>query len=570
LITGQSEEVVEQMGNLSLGSTVKGDEETVPKLDPGKDSQEAVAAVASNTAKASEDGKYPEKDSKIEKTPHLPPVNGEVLRTAAERHRQGQMVPALHQLLTTGELLFPVLLEEQGEGGASRMAGGVHLVFRTLRRRVYGILFNEHHRVFTQGRQEEELVMAKAKVSEIAKKLAAVKPDSIVLKNKEPRPEKEVLGERLEAASAVLDQLVKAMGPAGPGQAVIKEWLPYSRYMQADMVTPLALDWPVPTVQRLWFATGVEDKQRRLRAFLSVMGADNPLMLQTAHVPQHLLLMATVLRYIMRQTELLRKPELDSFLITAFSPELMDADYLARSKLDLLTPRGVQLATLFMEGVEMALLANDACGAPVPFLMCCPWLFFDGKLFHSKLRHAVSASNLLEMCDHRMELVVKVERMRRAILEGLLPEFSAYNVPPAMMHQNMNMGNSMNMNMNRNMGMNMNMNMGMNRNMAMNMNPWGPNTRGMGGPGGLMARGGQLVVAGSVVGQWGANWGRGGPMGAGHQRDLTQQRMRGNRGGRKVREKEEEVRKENEKIKILTKEKTGKENLEEADVVVES
>ena len=67
-------------------------------------------------------------------------------------------------------------------------------------------------------------MMAKAKVSEIAKKLAAVKPDSIVLKNKEPRPvmmmneiierlqdmiqEKEVLGERLEAASAVLDQLV--------------------------------------------------------------------------------------------------------------------------------------------------------------------------------------------------------------------------------------------------------------------------------------------------------------------------------------------------------------------------
>ena len=155
--------------------------------------------------------------------------------------------------------------------------------------------------------------------------------------------------------------------------------------------------------------------------------------MQTSHVPQHLLLMATVLRYIMRQTDLLRKPELDSFLITAFSPELMDADYLARSKLDLITPRGVQLATLFMEGVEMALLANDACGAPVPFLMCCPWLFFDGecdskvvlqfyyivsvgKLFHSKLRHAVSATNLLEMCDHRMELVVKVERMRRAIL----------------------------------------------------------------------------------------------------------------------------------------------------------
>ena len=39
-----------------------------------------------------------------------------------------------------------------------------------------------------------------------------------------------------------------------------------------------------------------------------------------------------------------------------------------------------------------------------------------GKLFHSKLRCAVTATNLLEMCEHRMELVVKVERMRRAVL----------------------------------------------------------------------------------------------------------------------------------------------------------
>jgi hypothetical protein len=86
----------------------------------------------------------------------------------------------------------------------------------------------------------------------------------------------------------------------------------------------------------------------------------------------------------------------------------MDTEGLSRLKLDLLTARGVQLATLFMQGFEMALLANDACGAPVPFLMCCPWLFFDGKLFHSKLRRAVMAQNLLEMCGHDMQLVVKV------------------------------------------------------------------------------------------------------------------------------------------------------------------
>ena len=316
--------------------------------------------------------------------------------------------------------------------------------------------------------------------------------------------------------------------------------MPYNKYQQAELVSPTCLSWSVPTVQRLWFGTGLEDKQRRLRAFLSVMSSDSPLMLQTNHVPQHLLLMATVLRYIMSQNNILRKPELDAFLVTAFSPELLDADYLARMKLDLVTSKGVQLAALFMEGVEMALLANDACGAPVPFLMCCPWLFFDGKLFHSKLRRAVSAKNLLEMCEHRMDVVVKVERMRQAILEGLVPEICNPPIPALM--NNMGMGGMRNMGMGGMGPVGMgNMNSGMGpgwvgqfNGRGFNFNNGGPMRFGghMGG-GGLVARGGQLVVAGSVVGQWGANYG------GGAQKLATGQRVRGNRGGKKNREKKE-------------------------------
>jgi hypothetical protein len=36
--------------------------------------------------------------------------------------------------------------------------------------------------------------------------------------------------------------------------------------------------------------------------------SDTPLMLNTSHVPQHLLLMCCVLRYIMTQNTVLRKP----------------------------------------------------------------------------------------------------------------------------------------------------------------------------------------------------------------------------------------------------------------------
>lgn len=69
----------------------------------------------------------------------------------------------------------------------------------------------------------------------------------------------------------------------------------------------------------------------------------------------------------------------------------------------MLTTRGVHLGTLFMQGVEHAIFVNDACGAPVPWGMCCPWMFFDGKLFHYKLLKATNNNQLLDICDGQVE-----------------------------------------------------------------------------------------------------------------------------------------------------------------------
>lgn len=511
LLSEETEKTAERLANMVLSD----EKETKVKVDnennSSKDNDAAVEAVVNNNVKPSEDGKYPNKDKKNKQKEKacIPTVNSEVIKTAMERHRQAHMSPYLYNLLTSGEIMLPVLMEEEGGD-----LPNIHLVFRDLRQRVYGILFNLHHANFTRQKFEEEVTSSKRKVEEIAKKLAKVKPDSLVMKNGEPRSEREFLNEKMEAQTAAMNQLTEARPPDSAEKIIIREWTPYNRYQEPDTVSPLPLSWSVPTVQRLWFGTTVEDKQKRLRAFLAVMSSDTPMMLNTSHVPQHLLLMASVLRYIMSQNNVLRKPELDAFLVTACSPELCDPEYLAKMKLDLVTTRGVQLASLFMEGVEMALFANDACGAPVPFLMSCPWLFFDGKLFHSKLRRAVGAKNLLEMCDHRMDIVMKVERMRTAILEGLVPD---YNKPiPNLLA----------------MG-------GMNRPMGP---MWSNNNRVFGGPfpGGPMGagRGGQLIVAGSVVGQWGTNYGQtrgwAGPATG-----------RGTRGGKKNKEKKlEEVKKE--------------------------
>lgn len=68
--------------------------------------------------------------------------------------------------------------------------------------------------------------------------------------------------------------------------------------------------------------------------------------------------------------------------------------------------RGVQLASLFMSGVDTALFVNDVCGQPLPWDHCCPWGFFDGKLFQSKLAKATrDRAALLDMCEGQVQIL---------------------------------------------------------------------------------------------------------------------------------------------------------------------
>ena len=74
----------------------------------------------------------------------------------------------------------------------------------------------------------------------------------------------------------------------------------------------------------------LDDKKRRLRAFLSCLHADTALMLNPEYVPQHLLILACVLRYIMAASQgtILQKQELDAFIVQAFAMEMTNPNYL--------------------------------------------------------------------------------------------------------------------------------------------------------------------------------------------------------------------------------------------------
>ncbi|KAG8554739.1 hypothetical protein GDO81_003878 [Engystomops pustulosus] len=301
-------------------------------------------------------------------TPPLPPVAPEVLRVAEHRHRRGLMYPYIYHVLTKGEIKLPVCIEDECNADLPPAA----ILFRPARQYVYGVLFS----LAETQRRLERLAMRR----------------------------------RL---------------PVDVPPVIIKEWSAYKGKspQTPELVSALTFrEWTCPNLKKLWLGKAVEDKNRRMRAFLACMKSDTPSMLNPANVPTHLLLMCCVLRYMMQWPggRILLRHELDAFLAQAVSSQLYEPDQLQELKIEKLDTRGVQLAALFMSGVDTALFANDACGQPVPWEHCCPWIYFDGKLFQSKLiRAGREKVPLIELCDGQAEQAAKVEKMRQSILEGI-------------------------------------------------------------------------------------------------------------------------------------------------------
>ncbi|XP_044580080.1 constitutive coactivator of PPAR-gamma-like protein 1 homolog isoform X2 [Cotesia glomerata] len=435
---------------------VKTDDEQ-PAAEPavnGKHSNLSTSSPNSNSSSSVTSPSHPTTGQAkvIDKPVSIPTTVPEVMRTASERHQKGLMSPHIYQILATGEIKLPVLLEDENQ----QEFPSIHVIYRPVRQMVYAILFNLHHQIFMATKNKEKGDNEKIEVPDI----------------------------------------------------VIKEWV-WSKtnpYQTPELIKAEQIGWGVPTIQRLWFGTGIEDKRRRLRGFLTCMKSDTSLMLNISYVPQHLLVMACVLRYIMcfsDKTKILRRQELDAFIVQAFSPDLMNPQYLQDLQLPLVTFRGVQLATLFMAGVETALLANDACGAPIPWLMCCPWLFFDGKLFHHTVARAAVAKNLLELCGGHIDRVVKVDRMRKAIIEGFNPVYARPLQQPIV--SNLIPGfRSLTL---TSKGLQVNFALNDTQNRARVNRPVNVLQRELiRRP--VPSRGGQLEIAGVVVGQWGANYGQ--------------------------------------------------------------
>ena len=82
---------------------------------------------------------------------------------------------------------------------------------------------------------------------------------------------------------------------------IVKEWAAYKGKSPhtPELVEALPFrEWTCPNLKKLWLGKAVEDKNRRMRAFLACMRSDTPAMLNPANVPTTLMVLCCVLRLV--------------------------------------------------------------------------------------------------------------------------------------------------------------------------------------------------------------------------------------------------------------------------------
>eukprot|EP00794_Sanderia_malayensis_P006008 gene6008-6706_t len=309
----------------------------------------------------------------------LPSIPKEVLSVARKRHQAGEMTQEILQILTNGELLIDTGIDEENP----TMRQPIPLLYRPIRQLIYGILYDQ--KIHEQSKGQDEADHGEGDIR--------------------------VVKEYCVCKGNVFDN--------------------------PDLVEVKCVDWDIPSVKTLWLGRQAEDNTARMKAFLTCMKSDTTNIPNTTMVPQNLLLLCCVLRYLIQQEDskpIIRRYDIDAFLAQALSPHMTtesNSMNLANIKLNQIDVSAMQLASIFMSGIETAIMANDACGSPVPWEFCCPWLFFDGKLFHSKWLQASMNVATLELCDGKPHLAEKLERLRWCITEGLEDNFKISGLKPS-------------------------------------------------------------------------------------------------------------------------------------------
>nr|XP_002732264.2 PREDICTED: constitutive coactivator of peroxisome proliferator-activated receptor gamma-like [Saccoglossus kowalevskii] len=205
------------------------------------------------------------------------------------------------------------------------------------------------------------------------------------------------------------------------GKNAVEEWCVYARNSLkcADIVEALPLKDETPSLERLWLEEGPEVEDERLKAYLSCMDC-TVTMASIKEIPPCFWLLCTLLHYLIKHTgdEAISDWELNAFISQAVSMTTIDVAALVNLQIDVVIPRAIHLATIFLRGVTTALAVNGACYKPIRMQDGLPWQYFDGKLFHLKYIMAKRGADENELCDKNWDAVQQFRLLKRFIIKG--------------------------------------------------------------------------------------------------------------------------------------------------------
>ncbi|XP_015905652.1 constitutive coactivator of peroxisome proliferator-activated receptor gamma [Parasteatoda tepidariorum] len=168
---------------------------------------------------------------------------------------------------------------------------------------------------------------------------------------------------------------------------LIREWCAYhgNSMEKPEYIQPLPINLPPRlrdhpfSVERLWFQYSEEEKMMVLHSILELSFQFDTFL----NIPKHLIVLASVLNCLINgvNSDILLEPlDIAALIIQALS--LKDMEELREIQAPWVDATAVNVSTLFMRGVTTILMAINVCGNPFPIALAMPWHFFDGKLFH--------------------------------------------------------------------------------------------------------------------------------------------------------------------------------------------
>ncbi|CAL1292471.1 unnamed protein product [Larinioides sclopetarius] len=217
------------------------------------------------------------------------------------------------------------------------------------------------------------------------------------------------------------------------GEVIVKEWCAYQGNFleKPELVKPLPLKVSslagkdqIPTIDDLWFNLTEKEKLWMFWRILHIPMEFE--FLVNLHKDQ--VVLACVLSSLIGGLKLspLVKP-LEVATLVAQSLWKKEIEELENLPIPWLDPANINLCTLFLIGVSTVFLVSSTCGSPLPLEHIMPWRYFDGKLFHYLYNKATIKPSIHDLCRDTEETMKEFYKLLHIVTSNTIYDVDKFN-----------------------------------------------------------------------------------------------------------------------------------------------